>query len=98
MVGLVARGPIQATVVQQPAAVTGQFLGTTGEDKVGPNNQTTANGTLDWHLRLQNIKSNPATVQIDSIVNGASNGRWVTPYNGQNWILAKQFASGQLDL
>jgi hypothetical protein len=27
-----------------------------------------------------------------------SNGRWVSPFNGTNWILAKQFASGQLDL
>jgi hypothetical protein len=83
---------------QQLATVAGQFFGTTGEDKVGPNNQSTPNGTSDWHMRVQNAKSNPTTVQIDSFVNGVNTGRWVTPFNTQNWIIAKQFAGGQLDL
>jgi hypothetical protein len=78
--------------------VTGQFLGVTGEDNVGQANQTTPNGTPDWHIRLQNVKRDPVAVQIDSIGNRAPNKRWVTPYNNMNWILAKQFAGGQLDL
>jgi hypothetical protein len=49
-------------------------------------------------MRVQNAKSNPTTVQIDSFVNGVNTGRWVTPFNTQNWIIAKQFAGGQLDL
>src|SRR5262249_29614586 len=86
--------PDPAPVAQTaPPPVTGQFLGVTGEDKVGRDNQMTPNGTPDWHIRLQNVKSDPAAVQIDG-----GGGRWVRPYNGANWIIAKQFAGGQLDL
>src|SRR5205823_3154849 len=35
------------------------FLSVTGEDLVGPQNQVTANGIPDWHIRLQGLRSSP---------------------------------------
>lgn len=78
--------------------MTGYFLGITGEDKVGQGGQTTPNGTPDWHLLLQNVTSDPVAVQIEAFLNGSLFARWSWPFNGMHWVLAKEFAAGQLDL
>jgi hypothetical protein len=106
-IGTVPFDGVQPTPIPTPTptptptpgpALTGQFLGVTGEDKVGQGSQMTPNGVLDWHLRVQNVTSDPATVRIDAFVNGVSNGRWVSPFNGTNWIIAKTFTASTLDL
>jgi hypothetical protein len=79
--------------------ITGAFLGTTGEDRVGRGNQITANGTADWHLRLLSVPHDPATVRIEAFLeDGTPNGVWALPWNGTNWIIAKTFTAGTLDL
>jgi len=65
------------------------FLGVTGEDFVGSDNQTTANGIPDWHIRLQGLRSLPVKIQIASTPGGV----WETPYNNANWIIGVQFGS-----
>ena len=62
------------------------FLGVTGEDFVGPLNQTTANGIPDWHIRLQGLRSSVVKVQISSTPGGV----WEAPFNGANWIIYGQ--------
>jgi hypothetical protein len=82
-----------------PRLLSGQFLGVTGEDKVGPWGQTTPNGKPDWHIRLFNVKSDPATLKIESQSGGIfGKPTWVIPFNGFNWVIAKQFNTGTLDL
>jgi hypothetical protein len=62
-------------------------LGVTGEDKVGPNNQTTSNGKADFHISVSGLRGNPTKVTITSDTGGI----WQTPFNGANWIVATQY-------
>ncbi len=82
----------QTTQVSKLAA---QFIGVTGEDFVGPGNQTTGNGVTDWHIRVQGVRSSPVMVRITS----APGGIWETPFNGSNWIISTRLdGSGNMDL
>jgi len=63
------------------------FLGVTGQDYVGPQGQTTANGVPDWHIRVQQLKSNPVRIRITSTPGGI----WEFPFNNANWIILSQF-------
>jgi hypothetical protein len=81
-----------------PTSITGKFLGVTGEDKVGPNNRTTGNGTPDWHIKVMGVATDAVSVRIDSFSGGVLQGRWVIPFNSGNWIIAKTFKADTLEL
>jgi hypothetical protein len=74
-------------VASELAAVN---LGVTGEDIVGPFDQTFPNGTPDFHVRVSGIRGNPTKITITSDTGGI----WETPFNGANWIIASQFDGG----
>jgi Kelch motif len=64
-----------------------KYLGVTGEDKVGPVNQTTPNGKPDFHVFVSGLRGKPNKVTIAN----ENNGTWETPFNGTNWIIATQY-------
>ena len=70
-------------------ALQASFLGVTGEDFVGPGNQTTGNGTPDWHIRIQGLRSSPVRVRVSSTPGGV----WEYPFNNSNWNIRVQTGS-----
>jgi hypothetical protein len=70
-----------------PSTLTAKYLGVTGEDKVGPVNQTTPNGKPDFHISVSGLRGTPNKVTITN----DNNGTWETPFNGTNWIIATQY-------
>jgi len=72
--------------VTPPTTFQSTFRGVTGEDFVGPQNQTVGNGIPDWHIQLQGLRSSPVKVRVTSTAGGV----WETPWNGANWIIRVQ--------
>ena len=76
-----------------PVALTAAFLGVTGEDYAGIEDQP-ANGIADWHIRLQGLRSTPVTIRISS----HSQGVWISPFIGY-WVVLPQYdGAGNADL
>ncbi|HUO64980.1 MAG TPA: hypothetical protein VMT97_14800 [Terriglobales bacterium] len=85
--------PVMPPAPIPTAAAT--FLGTTGEDLVGQSGSLGGNGVPDWHIRVQNARTDVSSVTITS----GNGGTWVTPNNGTNWLIATANPSaGTLDL
>jgi thermitase len=78
------------TSPQPPSTLSAFFLGTTGQDYVGPMGSIGGNGIPDWHLQLQGLRGTPTTVRITTIQGGV----WETPFNGVNWVIAAQYGGG----
>ena len=88
-------GTAGSVVTQTPpptnlaSTLSATFRGTSENiDKVGHANQTTPNGTADFHITVSGLRSTPTKVRISS----ASGGVWETPFNGTNWIIATQYS------
>jgi len=64
--------------------VTATLLGQTGEDIVGTTSET-PDGIQDVHIRLSGVQS---TITGVVITGGDLGGRWETPFNGANWVVA----------
>lgn len=79
--------PSTISIPQPSTTITARNLGVTGEDKVGRINQTTPNGTADFHIAVAGLRGTPTRVRITSDTGGI----WETPFNGQNWIIASQY-------
>src|ERR1043166_3067149 len=77
-----------AAAVSVPASTLKALdLGVTGEDKVGPVNETKSNGKPDFHIAVSGLRGKPNSVMITSDTGGI----WETPFNGTNWIIAAQY-------
>jgi len=77
------------------STLAASYLGVTGQDYAGMQNQLLADGIPDWHIRLQGLRGIPIKVQITS----PAGGLWETPYNGYNWLISTQYdGSGTGDL
>jgi len=63
-----------------PASLQGTFLGVTGEDVVGPV-QESPSGVADWHIRLQGLRTSTVKVRITT----SPGGVWESPYGGAFW-------------
>jgi len=70
-----------------PVSLTASFLGATGEDFVGIEDQLFANGNADWHIQLRGLRRAPTAVLITS----DSGGVWVGPSNGANWMVFAEY-------
>jgi hypothetical protein len=79
--------------VPPPSTLTASYLGRTGEDFVGPDNQTTPNGITDEHISVAGLRGTPITVRITSLPGAI----WQTPYNGSNWIIHTSQAGATAD-
>jgi hypothetical protein len=78
-----------------PGAFSAVFLGVTGEDNVGSDDQLSSNGNPDWHIQLHGLREIPAAVRITSDTGGV----WEGPFNGANWVILPQYDSaGNADL
>jgi hypothetical protein len=62
------------------------FVGTPGQDYVGPVTPLSGNGNPDWNIHLQGLRATPVKVRITS----AAGGAWEDPFNGANWIILTQ--------
>lgn len=71
------------------------FLGVTGEDYVGVENQP-SNGVPDWHIRLTGLRSAPVGIRILSSVGGI----WISPFDPLGyWTIWSQYDGlGNADL
>jgi len=84
---------VDAVAGAAPVAFKAHFLGV-GEDRVGPV-QLTPNGTADWHIRLEGLRSTPVIVQVLSI----GGGIWESPFTGTCWLILPQYdGAGNADL
>ena len=87
--------PAQPASPPAPAStLRATYLGVTGEDKVGPINQTTANGKPDFHISVSGLRGTPSTVTVTN----DNNGTWESPFNSRNWIIATQYSGQNGDL
>jgi Big-like domain-containing protein len=66
------------------STVTATLLGQTGEDIVGTTSQT-PDGIQDVHIGLSGVQG---TITGVTITGGDLGGRWETPFNGANWVVA----------
>jgi hypothetical protein len=66
------------------STVTATLLVQTGEDIVGTTSET-PDGIQDVHIRLSGVQSTITGVRISG---GDLGGRWETPFNGTNWVVA----------
>ena len=66
------------------STVTAALLGQTGEDIVGTTSQI-PDGIQDVHIRLSGVQG---TITGVTITGGDLGGRWETPFNGANWVVA----------
>ena len=66
------------------STVTATLLGQTGEDIVGTTSET-PDGIQDVHIRLSGVQGTITGVRITG---GDLGGRWETPFNGANWVVA----------
>ena len=73
-----------------PTALKATFLGTTGQDLVGPGGSLTPNGVVDWRIKLEGLRGTPTRARITS----GDGGVWEAPFNGVNWLVATQFIGG----
>jgi hypothetical protein len=76
-----------APPAKPPSTLRASFLGVTGEDKVGPGNQTQPNGRPDFHISVSGLRGTPSRVNITS----DSGGIWEIPFNGTNWIIGTAY-------
>ena len=79
--------PTTPPSVTVPSTLTAIDLGATGEDRVGPNNQTSSNGKPDFHISVSGLRAEPSKV----IITSDTGGIWQSPFNGTNWIIATQY-------
>ncbi len=87
--------PPQPPPSNPPSTLKATSYGTSeGIDRVGPQNQTTRNGIMDFHIKVTGLRSTPTKVRITS--NTA--GEWESPYNGRSWIVEAQYSASTGDL
>jgi hypothetical protein len=79
--------PVPPPVASVPGALKANFLGVTGDDKVGQINQTTSNGTPDYRISVSGLRGIPRKVTITSDTGGI----WEIPFNGANWVIATSY-------
>src|SRR3989344_9127259 len=92
-VTLPTTSPTPPVISPTPNPIMANYLGITGEDKVGFTS-VGPSGIADYHIRVTDLTSIPVRVTISN----SDSGFWETPFTGNAILLAEYDGAGNADL